>query len=141
MGETRISTSLSQDLYIGSCLPTKFTSLAHAEGIPNTPILVAFVDTILNSHIRAPLTAAGTGNAFLETAPQIPLSDRMTGVERSSHRFPSSANETDHQCARLDRIWVRIAHLHSKQALVAVIDTGGGERGSSLGHGRTSIPG
>ena len=56
----------SQGFYFGPChSPTTHTSLTHLEDLPDTPLGVVVV---LDSQIRASLTATKTGNAFLRTA-------------------------------------------------------------------------
>ena len=59
----------SQGFYFGPChSPTTHTSLTHLEDLPDTPLLGVVVDAVLDSQIRASLTATKTGNAFLRTA-------------------------------------------------------------------------
>jgi len=73
-----------QDFRIGSCSPTTRTRLAHLEGPPNTPLLDVTVDTILDSHFRAPDTAGSAGDTFLRTAQWAAIRpDNGSGAELS----------------------------------------------------------
>ena len=63
-----MSADHSQDFYFDLCSPTTRTRLARLENLPETPLPGVVVDAVLNSQIRASLTATRTGNAFLRTA-------------------------------------------------------------------------
>ena len=69
-GGARTSARCSRDSRIGHRLPTTYTRFAHLENLRDVPLLDIFVYAILDSHVRAPLAATGTGDAFLGTAPQ-----------------------------------------------------------------------
>ena len=55
----------SRVFHIGPYSPTIRTCLTRLEGLPDTPLLNAVVDTFFNSHFHASRAAGGTGSTFL----------------------------------------------------------------------------
>ena len=88
-----MSVRRSRDSRIGHHLPTAHTRFAHLESLPDIPLLDIYA--ILDSHVRVPLAATGTGDTFLGTAPQTEIGSGY-GVERNgTHCSPGSGSGAD----------------------------------------------